>query len=179
MLAVVPEVITGARSFTVTVTVCVLKAPDASLAFTSKLYELLVSKFDTALIVTTPVAELMLNAAESPPVRLKVTVPVAGSAATAVYTVEFAAAPSLMLAVVPEVIVGARSLTEIVTVCVLNAPEASLAFTSNVYELFVSKFGVALIVTMPVLLSIVNEPASAPERLKVTAPVAGSEATAV
>src|SRR6185503_16984839 len=165
MLAVVPEVITGARSFTVTVTVCVLKAPDASLAFTSKLYELLVSKFGTALIVTTPVAELMLNAAESPPVRLKVTVPVAGSAATAVYTVEFAAAPSLMLAVVPEVITGARSLTEIVTVCVLNAPDASAALTSNVYELFVSKFGTALIVTTPVDELMLNAAESPPVRL--------------
>src|SRR5678815_462272 len=96
-----------------------------------------------------------------------------------VYTVEFAAAPSLMLAVVPEVIVGARSFTATVTVWVLNAPEASLAFTSNVYELFVSKLGVALIVTTPVEESMLNAPASAPARLYVTVPVAGSEATAV
>src|SRR4029079_4936398 len=146
-LAVVPEVITGARSLTDTVTVRVLNAPEASLAFTSNVYELCASKFGIALIVTTPVEELMLNAPASAPARLYVTVPVAGSEATAVYTVEFAAAPSLMLAVVPEVIVGARSFTETVTVCVLKAPEVSLAFTSNVYELFVSKSGVALIVT--------------------------------
>ena len=38
---------------------------------------------------------------------------------------------TLMLAAAPEVITGARSLTDIVTVCVLNAPEASAAFTSK------------------------------------------------
>ena len=69
-VAVVALEITGGRSVTFTVTACVVNAPLGSAAFTLKLYEGFVSKSGTALIVTTPVAELIVNAPASVPVRL-------------------------------------------------------------------------------------------------------------
>ncbi len=65
--AVLPELITGARSSTWIVTTLVSNSPEASLALTVKLYELLVSKSGVLLMVTTPVEELMENAEASPP----------------------------------------------------------------------------------------------------------------
>jgi len=71
----------------------------------------------------------MLNAAASIPVSKYVTVPPAGSVAAAVYTTVDVLVPSGTFTDVALVIVGATSVTVIVTACVLNAPEASEAFT--------------------------------------------------
>ena len=78
------------------------------------------------------------------------------------YTVLLAATPSVTLAEDPLLITGATSVTLIVTACVLNAPDGSLAFTLKLYELFTSKSGLALNVTAPVALLIVNADASVP-----------------
>jgi len=66
------------------VTAWMLKAPEASAAFTLKLYALLVSKSGTALKVTAPVALSMVKAPASAPLSEYVTVPPAGSVAEAV-----------------------------------------------------------------------------------------------
>ena len=78
------------------------------------------------------------------------------------YTTVAVLVPSGTEAVVAELITGATSVTLIVTACVLNAPDGSLAFTLKLYELFTSKSGLALNVTAPVALLIVNADASVP-----------------
>src|SRR6266568_2732105 len=107
----------------------------------------------------------MVNAPASAPVRLNVTAPPCTSVAVAVYTTAAVLVPSGTETLVAEVIVGATSVTLIVTACVLKAPLGSEALTLKEYELFVSKSGLVLKVTAPVALLIVKAPASAPVRL--------------
>src|SRR5689334_25385296 len=104
----------GATSVTETVTAW-LEVSAPSSATTLKLYELFVSKSGLALNVTAPVAELMVNAAASAPLRLKLTAPPAGSDAAAVYTTVAVLVPSGTDTVVAEVMAGATSVIATVT----------------------------------------------------------------
>ena len=74
----------GATSLMLSVTAWLLLAPDGSAATTLKLYELFASKFGEALIVTAPVELLIEKDPASAPESDYVTVPPAGSDATAV-----------------------------------------------------------------------------------------------
>ena len=60
-------------------------------------------------------------------------------------------------------ITGGRSLTESVTVSVVEAPEGSLAVMRKLYDDLVSKSGTPLMVTAWVVGSSVNAAASVPE----------------
>src|SRR5258706_15809429 len=77
--------------------------------------------------------------------------------------------PSHTDTLVALVMVGATSVTVIVTAWLLVAVPSE-ARTLKLYELFVSKSGEVLNFTAPVEALTVNAAASAPPRLKVTAP---------
>ncbi len=81
----------------------------------------MVSKSGLALKVTAPVAGSIVKAAASAPVRLKLTAPPCTSFAAAAYTTVAIGMPSGTDTLVALVIVGATSLTLIVTACVLLA----------------------------------------------------------
>src|SRR5258708_34834090 len=94
-------------------------------------YELFVSKSGELLKVTAPVALLIVKAAASAPVRLKLTD--STSVALAVYTTVDVLVPSVTLTLVALVIVGATSLTVIEDACVVveNAVEPPLIEVST------------------------------------------------
>src|SRR5258706_11773577 len=85
--------------------------------------------------------------------------------------------PSLTDTLVALVMVGATSVTVIVTAWLLVAVPSE-ARTLKLYELFVSKSGEVLNFTAPVEALTVNAPASAPPRLRVTTS-AGSRSVAL
>src|SRR5258708_25650604 len=120
----------------------------------------------------------MVNAPASAPVRVNETAPPCTSVAAAVYTTVEVAVPSGTDTEVALVIDGATSVTATVTAWALVSVPSE-ATTLNVYEDFVSKSGVLLNVTAPVALLIVKAPASAPVRLKLTAPPCTSVAAPV
>ena len=109
-------VMLGATSVTATVTAWLLVSVPSE-ATTLNVYDDFVSKSGEALKVTAPVAPLIVNAAASAPVRLKLTAPPCTSVAAAVYTTVEVAVPSGSVTLVELVIVGATSVTATVTAC--------------------------------------------------------------
>jgi len=186
---------------TVTVTVCVVMFPDASVATTPTTYVLLFatspasdgdSKSGARMKRSAPVASIE-NFPTSGPVRLQVTALLAVNVCTAVVfsTIEVAlvAAPAPPLG---PVMIGAASsvfVTVTVTVWIAKLPAASVARTSTTYVLFAapaprsvgaSKSGADAKRSAPVAGSIAKAAASAPPlMLQTAASLAAKVCTAV